>query len=65
MTPSALCVNCYLCPCVIPFMTSNPGSQVEAFDILFDVSREIDLKYGTNVTSDLWDNIINELFTEF
>jgi hypothetical protein len=46
-------------------MTSNPGSQVEAFDILFDVSREIDLKYGTNVTSDLWDNIINELFTEF
>jgi hypothetical protein len=31
----------------------------QAFDILFDTSREIDAKYKTNITHSLWKNILN------
>lgn len=47
------------------YMRANPGAQRQALDALLDVSRQIDMKHGTRVTSDLWDNIVNGRFKRY
>ncbi len=44
---------------------ANPGSQREALDILFDVTRQYDFKYGTNIMQDLWNNVLGHSFRAF
>lgn len=43
-------------------MQNNPGPQRQALDAVLDVARQTDLKYGTNITSPVWENIINGRF---
>jgi hypothetical protein len=41
---------------------NDPGSQRKALDATLDASRSIDQQHGTNITQDVWDNIINGRF---
>ncbi|MEZ6058376.1 MAG: hypothetical protein R3C01_16875 [Planctomycetaceae bacterium] len=47
------------------FLARNPGAQRRAFDEVLDASRQNDYKYGTNIVSDLWGNLLNGNFTQF
>ncbi len=40
----------------------NPGSQAKALNVLLDVSRQADMKFGTNITSAVWENIVKGNF---
>ncbi|MBL0923785.1 MAG: hypothetical protein IBJ12_04860 [Sphingomonadaceae bacterium] len=42
--------------------SQNPGSQRYALDAVLDASRRIDLQYGTNITQDVWYNVIHGKF---
>lgn len=44
------------------YMASNPDSQRKAFDAVLDAAREVDFKYGTDITSKFWKNTINSNF---
>jgi uncharacterized delta-60 repeat protein/RHS repeat-associated protein len=44
------------------YMNLNPGAQRQAFDAVLDASRAIDVKYGTNITQDVWTNIMQSNF---
>jgi len=44
------------------YMNANPGAQRDAFDAVFDASRSMDVKYGTNITQDVWLNIMRGNF---
>ncbi len=43
----------------------NPGSQRAAIDALFRASRAVDMKFGTHITQDLWENIVHGRFESF
>jgi hypothetical protein len=47
------------------FMQNNPGAQREALDELLDVTRQIDRQHGTNLLSDLWQNLMNGEFNVY
>jgi hypothetical protein len=47
------------------YMNANPGSQRRAFDAVLETSRAIDLKFGTEITQDVWKNIIGSNFTGY
>lgn len=47
------------------YMNANPGPQRTAFDAVLDASSAIDVKHGTNVTQDVWRNVMNGSFTPF
>ncbi len=38
------------------FMTRNPGAQRQALDAVLNSARSVDAKYGTQLTSAVWDN---------
>lgn len=46
----------------LAFMRTNAGSQGQAFDVLIDVSADIDLKHGTSIVSDLISNLKNSRY---
>lgn len=43
-------------------MRSSPGMQRQALDATLDAARTVDAKYGTQLTSAVWDNIVNGRF---
>lgn len=43
--------------------TAGSTAQREAFNAVLDASRAIDVKYGTNIVHDFWQNIIGGQFT--
>jgi hypothetical protein len=47
------------------YMSENAGAQRQAFDAVLDASRAIDAKYGTNLTRDVWRNIMAGKFEPF
>jgi hypothetical protein len=47
------------------YMLVNPGSQRKAFDAVLDASRYIDAQYGTKITQDVWQNIMQGSFTAY
>jgi hypothetical protein len=47
------------------YMRANPGAQRQAFDAVLDASRYMDVKYGTSITHDVWQNIMNRSFTPY
>jgi RHS repeat-associated protein len=47
------------------YMQFNPGAQRTAFDAVLDASRAIDVKYGTEITQDVWKNLIPGNFTPY
>lgn len=46
-------------------MKKNPNAQREAFDAVLEASRAIDVKHGTNITQDFWQNIMSGQFDSF
>lgn len=49
----------------IQYFTANPGSQRQAYDAVFNASRQIDYKYGTNLAQTVWKNLYSDSFTWF
>ena len=49
----------------IEHMAEHPNAQREAFDAVLEASRAIDVKHGTNITQDFWQNIMNGQFKSF
>ena len=47
------------------YMNQHPGSQRMAFDAVLDASRNIDAKYGTNITQEVWSRIMGGQFTPY
>jgi len=47
------------------YMQLNPGAQRAAFDSVLNASRVIDKKYGTQITQDVWMNVMQGNFTPF
>jgi hypothetical protein len=47
------------------YLNQVEGRQRKAFDAVLDISREIDFDYGTNITRDVWHNILNGSFESF
>jgi hypothetical protein len=45
------------------YLAANPGAQKTAFDAVLKISRSIDVKYGTNITQDVWKNVMAGNFT--
>jgi hypothetical protein len=45
------------------YMNQNPGAQRKAFDAVLDTCRAIDVKHGTTITQDVWNNIMQGHFT--
>ncbi|MCY3019613.1 MAG: RHS repeat-associated core domain-containing protein, partial [Planctomycetota bacterium] len=45
------------------YFAENPGKQREALDKVFEVTREIDMKHGTNILRELWQNVLEGRFT--
>ncbi len=43
-------------------MTNASGMQRQALDATLDAARVVDAKYGTQLTSAVWDNIVNGRF---
>jgi hypothetical protein len=43
-------------------MSRNPGAQRRAFDAVLSTSRQMDRAHGTNITQDVWRNIIEGRF---
>jgi len=46
-------------------MKANPDAQRTAFDAILNASRAIDEKYGTQITQDVWQNIMQGNFTPY
>ena len=40
-------------------------TQSQAFGAVLDASRYMDVKYGTSITRDVWQNIMNVRFTAY
>lgn len=47
------------------YMSGHAGGQRQAFDAILDATRAIDTKYGTNLTRDVWRNIMRGDFDPF
>jgi len=47
------------------YMQFNPGAQRTAFDSVLNASRAIDTKYGTQITQDVWKNVMPGNFTPY
>ncbi|UCG88054.1 MAG: hypothetical protein JSW71_05785, partial [Gemmatimonadota bacterium] len=47
----------------LEYFKRSSGKQRKAFDILLDVSRSIDERYGTSIVQSAWKNIMEGLFT--
>jgi hypothetical protein len=47
------------------YFTRFPGAQRKAFDAVLSASRSIDAKYGTNITQDVWRNIMEGNFKAY
>lgn len=47
------------------YMQFNPGGQRTAFDSVLNASRAIDTKYSTQITQDMWKNIMSGSFTPY
>jgi hypothetical protein len=45
------------------YFSANPGTQRKALDAVLDASREIDYKYGTDVTEHVWKHLLEGGFT--
>ena len=43
-------------------MANTPGMQKEALDAVLDAARSVDATHGTNLTSAVWENIVNGNF---
>lgn len=43
-------------------MINTPGMQHQALDATLDAARVVDARYGTRLTSAVWDNIVNGRF---
>jgi RHS repeat-associated protein len=48
----------------IDYMLANPGTQNTALDAVLDASRAVDQKYGTNITQDVWRNLMDDNFRQ-
>jgi RHS repeat-associated protein len=47
------------------YMRVNSGAQRTAIDSVLNTSRAIDTKYGTQITQDVWKNIVDGNFTPY
>lgn len=47
------------------YMLANPGAQRTAFDSVLNASRAIDTKYGTQITQDVWKNVMPGNFSPY
>jgi hypothetical protein len=47
------------------YMQFNPAAQRTAFDSVLNASRAIDTKYGTQITQDVWRNVMQGNFTPY
>jgi len=47
------------------FMRANPCAQRKAFDAVLEAARELDAQYGTEITQDVWRNIIAANFKPY
>jgi hypothetical protein len=46
-------------------MQFSAGAQRTAFDSILNASRAIDTKYGTQITQDVWENVMQGNFTPY
>jgi hypothetical protein len=49
----------------LAYLARNPGSQRKAFDAVLKAAREIDFKYGTEITETFWKNLIEGRLAAF
>jgi hypothetical protein len=46
-------------------LLANPGAQRTVFDSVLNASRATDTKYGTQITRDVWKNVVQGNFTTY
>jgi len=47
------------------YMSQHSGAQRQALDVVFDTARDVDMRYGTSITPDLWKTIFKGEFEAY